>query len=139
VVAFTSLPFEEENGFLVFKKRWKQQDELIIRFEAAIQKNQTNGDEYYFQYGPLVLCHPLNSTEVITKTYTIAGLTDFNCLPLKETVVELNGALPVQDATVKNHFHAEIKPAGTDQPEVILLVPMAGTTLRQVTFKMKGQ
>jgi DUF1680 family protein len=139
VVAFTSLPFEEENGFLVFKKRWKQQDELIIRFEAAIQKNQTNGDEYYFQYGPLVLCHPLNSTEVITKTYTIAGLTDFNCLPLKETVVELNGALPVQDATVKNHFHAEMKPASTDQPEVILLVPMAGTTLRQVTFKMKGQ
>jgi DUF1680 family protein len=139
VVAFTSLPFEEENGFLVFKKRWKQQDELIIRFEAAIQKNQTNGDEYYFQYGPLVLCHPLNSTEVITKTYTVAGLTDFNCLPLKETVVELNGALPVQDATVKNHFHAEMKPASTDQPEVILLVPMAGTTLRQVTFKMKGQ
>jgi len=139
IAVYTSTPFKEENGFLVFKKRWKQQDELIIRFEAAIQKNQTNGDEYYFQYGPLVLCHPLNSTEVITKTYTIAGLTDFNCLPLKETVVELNGALPVQDATVKNHFHAEIKPAGTDQPEVILLVPMAGTTLRQVTFKMKGQ
>ncbi len=139
IVAYTSIPYVEENGFLVFKKSWKQQDELIIRFEAAVQKHQTNADEYYFQYGPLVLCQPLNSTEVITKTYTIADLKDFNCLPLKETVVEWNGALPLQDATVKNHFHAEMKAAGTDQPERILLVPMAGTTLRQVTFKMKGR
>lgn len=138
VVAYTSLPCEEENGFLVFKKSWKQQDELIIRFEAVVQKNQTSGNEYYFQYGPLVLCHPLGGTEVISKTYTIPGLKEFKCLPQEITVFEYTGVLPVQDTLYNNRFSVEMKAAGKDQPQLIPLVPMSGTTLRQVTFKKKG-
>ena len=138
IAVYTSAPFVEENGYLVIKKSWKKQDELIIRFEATINKNKVTGDEYYFQYGPLVLCHPLHSKEVETKAYTVAGLTEFNCLPVKETVFEFTGNLPVQDASNRNHFHVDMKADSKDHSEMILLVPMAGTTLRQVTFKKKG-
>ena len=138
IVAYTSLPCKEENGYLVFTKSWKQQDELLISFEAVVKKINTAGDECYFQYGPLVLCHQLASTEVITKTYAIPGLKEFNCLPLGKTVFEYDGALPLQDTFHKNRFSIEMQAVGKNQPEKISIVPMAGTILRQVTFKKKG-
>lgn len=138
IVAYTSLPCKEENGYLVFTKSWKQQDELLISFEAVVKKINTAGDECYFQYGPLVLCHQLASTEVITKTYAIPGLKEFNCLPLGKTVFEYDGALPVQDTLHKNRFSIEMQAVGKNQPEKISIVPMAGTILRQVTYKKKG-
>lgn len=136
IVAYTSIPCKEEDGYLVFTKAWKEQDELVIGFEAVIKQKAT-ADESYFQYGPLVLCHPLKSTELTTKTYTIAGLKEFNSVPQEKTAYEYTGELPVQDTLHKNRFTIEMKVSGRDQTEKLSLVPMALTILRQVTFKTK--
>lgn len=134
----SSMPFVEQNGFLVYNKIWNKKEVLILSFETAVQMTKTADNEYYFQNGPLVLCRSIPHVEKITKTYSIPGFKEFAFHPLKEIRFEYGDKLPVRDPADKNRFMIEMKAAGTDQPEVISLVPMAGTILRQVTFKMKA-
>ncbi len=135
-VAYTSLPCKEENGYLVFTKNWKKEDELLVRFESVVKRNRTAGNEYYYQYGPLVLCRAIPQQETITKKFGVAGLTERNCTPAESTEYEATSDWPVQDGGTQNHFIVQLKQAGTGRLERILLVPMAHTVLRQVTFKI---
>ena len=119
---------------LVFKKKWKQQDELIIRFEAAVQKNKAGDDEYYFSYGPLVLCHPFTHQETTTRTFTAGGLVELSCTPAENLRYTCTGALPVEDEKGENRFLLEVN----EQQKKIRLVPMAHSILRQVSFRQQA-
>lgn len=134
IAVYTSLPYKEENGMLVFKKKWKQQDELIIRFEAAVQKNKAGDDEYYFSYGPLVLCHPFTHQETTTRTFTAGGLVELSCTPAENLRYTCTGALPVEDEKGENRFLLEVN----EQQKKIRLVPMTHSILRQVSFRQQA-
>jgi DUF1680 family protein len=137
VAVQSSLPYKEENGFLVFRQLWSKGNHLSISFSSAIIKKETAGKEIYFQSGALVLCHAIEATQKITKTYSIAELRESVYEPIHQTSYQYNGDSILPDANHHNSFTTWMVNGSTGEKEAIQLVPMAKTILRQVTFKMK--
>jgi uncharacterized protein len=131
----SSLPYKELNGFLVFDQVWNLSTKLVIDFTSEISKKFTADNEVYFQKGPLVLCHEINATQQITKTYPIAGLHESTYQAIQ----------PVAYTYEKGEFKALTKNTcslwminpNTGKQELLVLKPMARTILRQVSFKTK--
>jgi len=133
----SSLPYKEENGFLVFHQLWSKQNHLSISFSSAIIKKETAGKEIYFQSGALVLCHAIEATQQITKTYSIADLRESVYEPVHQTSYQYIGDTLLPAPAQHNIFTTSMVNSSTGEKETIQLVPMAKTILRQVTFKKK--
>jgi hypothetical protein len=137
VAVQSSLPYKEENGFLVFRQLWNKENHLSISFSSAIIKKETAGKEIYFESGPLVLCHALDATQKITKSYGIAELRESVYEPIHQTVYQYDDASILPDANHPNRFKTTMINSSTREKEEIDLVPMAKTILRQVSFTRK--
>ena len=128
-------PYTLENGFIVITKHWKD-DHFTLTFEATPSTKQDLKGEYFFSYGALVLAHPLEAREEITKEYPIAGLEELKYLPLSKTIYQYNPGTALKQKDGLKFFAEMFNPA-SQQNEWITLQPMANTILRQVTFKLK--
>jgi uncharacterized protein len=137
VAVQSSLSYKEENGFLIFHQLWGKQNHLNISFSSKIIRKKTAGNEIYFESGPLVLCHPLEATQEITKTFSIAGLRESVYEPVHLSIYQYDGDSLLPAANNHNTFTTWMVNSSTREKEAITLVPMAKTILRQVTFKMK--
>ena len=137
VAVKASLPYKEENGFLVFRRVWNRTTTLQISFATELRKKETTGKEVYFEKGPLVLCRAIEATQTITKTWSFAGLRESVYTPVTSLLLQYNGA-PVLPVPGQQHaYSTKMINTSTGGIESVLLVPMAGTILRQVSFKVK--
>lgn len=133
----SSLPCKEENGFLVFQQVWDKQTGFTLSFSSVITKKETANKEIYFESGPFVLCHSIESVQEITKTYNIAGLHEFAYKPVNHAIFQYDNDLVQPVTGAANTFITKMINPSTDKKEEIFLEPMAKTILRQVTFKLK--
>lgn len=136
-----SLPFTEQNGYLVFNKSWKETDGFNLGFESEVTTHQVSNGDVYFQYGPLVLCRDVKGSESITKNYAMSGFQESVYTPL-ETVSCIYKQAPVKiqkyyDTGYPAFFSTQMINGLSGKEEPVYLVPMYHTILRQVLFKAK--
>lgn len=130
----SSLPYKELNGFLVYDQVWNLSTKLVIDFTSEISKKFTSDKEVYFQKGALVLCHEINASQQITKTYPIAGLHESTYQAIQPIAYQYSKG---QYASMPNNSCSVwVLNPSTGKQEQLMLKPMARTILRQVSFKM---
>lgn len=135
----STLPYHEENGYLVFKQDWQMQKEIDIQFTPALEKHDLFNKEIYFTYGPLVLCKNIDARQIVTKNFGIAGLKESIYQPLQLAIYRYNGDSLRAIPNAANQFTTRMINGATGQTEEIILVPMSRTILRQVTFQPNNQ
>jgi len=101
----------------------------------------------YFTYGPLVFAKPVESREIITKTFPVEPFRDFAYLPVKKIDYrysdEKKPVIKFDPEAGKNQFWKRISMKTTllnektGKPEPVTLYPAGATILRQVTFRTK--
>lgn len=125
--------YKEANGFIVISKKWQGKQVIKIDFKPeVVTKTDVNG-EYYFQYGALVLARDIPSVPEITKLYPVRNFADVEYTPSELVVYEYvpSAITPVGG----NKFEVSLFNPLKGQEEKVILQPLAGTILRQVTFK----
>jgi DUF1680 family protein len=132
-----SLPYKEENGFLVIRQEWKQKNEFTLSFEANVQVKETFQQEKYFEYGALVLCREIAGEQHITKKFEVAGLRESTYTPVNLFSYQYANATVNKLADKKNIFATQMFNNQANKMESVNLVPMAKTILRQVSFPIK--
>lgn len=130
----SSLPYKEENGFLVFNRTWKPDDNLTVTFNTKSMQKETTNKEVYFEFGPLVLCYPAEGQQWVTKEYHRAGLQESVYKPKQQVFYQYSGAELQKDNSNKMKFNTSLYNTGTKKNEKVELIPMFKTILRQVTF-----
>lgn len=123
-----------EDGFIVIDQRWKGIQTIAIEFIPEVVVRQDINAENYFTYGALVLALPIEGVEEKTKTFPIPGFNNLKYSPKNLVVYEYANESVIVDAG-RLVFKTSLLNPITKQKEVIELVPMGGTILRQVTFK----
>ena len=125
----------EKDGYIVINKKWKGIERVSVKFETKVIVNQDLNSEKYFTYGPLVLAHPIDAVEQITKTYPLKGFYDLQYTPVNLQVFDyLDSPIECMNSD-KIIFGTSLLNLKTGKPEEIELIPMGRTILRQVTFK----
>jgi DUF1680 family protein len=137
VAVQSSLPYKEQNGFLVFQQVWNKENKLTISFSSKLIQKETADKEIYFVNGPLVLCHPIEAEQAITKTYNLTDLRESVYQPTQPAIYQYEQDQVQPSAPFNNSYSTQMLNLTTGKKEVIRLVPMAKTILRQVTFKLK--
>lgn len=128
----------EKDGFIIIHKKWKNNDKISIRFfpEPEVKKDPNN--EYYFTYGALVLAHPIKVTETITRNYPLQGFHDFQYRPVSLIIYKYADDNKPQ-VTIENKYKLEFTTSMLNpiskKNEIIPLIPIGKTILRQVSFK----
>jgi len=132
-----SQPFREKNGFLIFRRVWNGSTTLQISFTAELRKKEMPNKEVYFEKGPFILCRAIEGKQTVTKTWPFADLQESVYTPVGYLPLQYNGeeVLPVPGQ--QNSFVTKMINTSTRKTETVLLVPMARTILRQVSFKVK--
>ncbi len=127
----------EKDGFIIMHKTWKNSDKIVIHFFPQPEAKKDAKNEYFFTYGPLVLAHPIEVTENITRNYPLRGFHDFQYRPVSLVVYQFSDdAKPVItiESKYKLEFTASMFNPVSNKNETIQLVPMAKTILRQISF-----
>ena len=135
VKGFTvSQPYREANGFIVIDKNWTGTDTVDINFEAELLVQTDINGETYFTWGALVLAVPIESIEEQTKSWPVPGFYNLKYSPKNLTIYQYaDKPISVNESMLT--FTTELYNPETKKVEPVTLVPMAGTILRQVTFK----
>jgi DUF1680 family protein len=135
-----SIPFTEENGYLLFNKSWESNNAFELSFEMAKEERMAMNGDIYYEYGPLVLCREIAGFQTVTKRFDKMGFHE-SIYTTKDTVELIytgssGSTLPVLKKTNGDFgFPALMLNPVTGEGENFLLVPMFHTILRQVTFK----
>jgi uncharacterized protein len=128
----------EKDGFIVIHKTWKNNDKISARFFTQPEVKKDANNEYYFTYGALVLAHPIEVTENITRNYPLQGFHDFQYRPVSLAVykyIDDNKPAIAIGNKDKLEFAISMFNPVSQKIENIQLVPMGKTILRQVSFK----
>lgn len=139
--AKASIPFIEQNGYLIFSKSWNEKDSFNLSFETEVTTHKVLSGDIYFQFGPLVLCREIKGMDSVTKKYTMDGFQEKVYRPL-DTHSFLYHKAPVtlsknNDLGYPILFPTQMNQQPSGKTEPVFLVPMYKTILRQVTFKVK--
>lgn len=135
-----SIPFIEQNGYLLFAKSWKEKDGFDLSFESGVTTHQVLNGGVYLQYGPLVLCREVKGLESVTKKYSMAGFQELLYKPLDTVSFRYNRepfSIP-QDSQPGRliSFSTQMINPQSGKEESVYLIPIYHTILRQVTFKV---
>ena len=131
----SNLPYKIQDGFIVIARQWAGQSAFTIQFETPPVIVVAQNNSVYFTSGSLVLAHPITAQEKITKAYPFGGFKEINYIPDSRTIYEYLGKPVTPDPRHPLLFHTRMRNTQTGTEDDILLEPMGGTILRQVTFK----
>lgn len=107
---------------------------MAVNFNAEVLPQTDINGETYFTWGALVLATPIESVEEKTKSWPVPGFYNLKYAPGKLTIFEYAGK-PITANEHELSFLTELYNPDKQVVEPVVLVPMAGTILRQVTFK----
>ncbi|MCG9899933.1 MAG: glycoside hydrolase family 127 protein [Hydrotalea sp.] len=132
-----SVPYLEDNEYIIISKKWKLQDEVQVTFSMPpkIVSHSENGG-VYIQAGPLVFCKSISAKETITRTFGLPEFKEltYKAINLEQPQYKLSDVIEFE---TKSYPTYRIKSWNSYKTswESIDLVPMAGSILRQVTFE----
>ena len=136
--------YTEQNGFIIISKIWSGTMHVRIDFYPQVEVKQDPNHEYFFTYGPLVFALPVESHEIVSKTFSVGSFKDLRYSPVNlvkfQYMVQNSPAVFARDLTNpgKTWQSLELKTIlineQTGKPEVVTLKPLGATILRQMTF-----
>jgi uncharacterized protein len=120
-----------EEGYLVFDRKFLQNDQIELEFKADVQVKEDLNHEIYFSYGALIYAKPIKAIEHTGKVYA-PGFVDLTYSPIDSGRYEF----------ITNHrtsFHngkisIYLRNKTTKKTEKVELIPLGKTVLRQVSF-----
>lgn len=148
-----------DDKYLVINKIWNDGDEVIYELTPKVKIRQDYNGEYYFTFGPLIYSLPIESDPNEIKKYFIDGIfpannypRDLQYVPKSKTEylyqigakVEIDSIQSSSNVLSNRHFKTNFNSVklrtnfinnNTGESEVLNLIPMSETILRQVTFK----
>lgn len=127
--------YEQEDGFIVIRKKWNGKQIIEMKFFPEIKTEQDINKEYFFSYGPLVLAHSIKGVPASTKAYPLPGFSDLAYKPEKLVLYQYNQSKVQKENDSLEFTTTLFNPARGE--EQVILQPMSKTILRQVTFKPK--
>lgn len=132
-----SEPCTEADGFLSFTLPARATPTTLqLTFEPEVLRQRDQAGETYFTYGALVLAHALDARATITKTHPVPGFADRTYVATPEPVIyalaDDPAIAPVPDQPLR--FSVRLRDTKTQRVEPVILQPVAGTILRQITF-----
>ncbi len=133
-----NLPHTDKGNYILVTKTWQNGEEAVLEFTPEIELRHDFKKQAYYTYGPLVLAHPVEGKQSITKEFSLPGFHDISVVA-KEKIefrYDPTGKVRLTDPE-KLLLMADLINPKTNQTEPVDLVPMGGTILRQVTFKEK--
>ncbi len=123
--------FKIEQDFIAVERVFSENDTVSISFETEIQTATTSAGSHYFTYGALVYALPIKAKELPGRTYT-GNFTDFT---YEATAPERYAfKKDVEAAYETGKIHTKLINQHTGALELVELVPVGKTVLRQVTF-----
>lgn len=120
-----------ENDFIVIDRKIGKEDTIQIEFSTEVQTKEDAKKEKYFSYGALFYAKPIESIELIGKSY----FTNFNDLTYRPK--NTNRFQYIEDNQAKFRsgvITLKARNTTTQQIENITLIPFGKTILRQVSF-----
>jgi DUF1680 family protein len=134
----SSLPFTLKDGYIVIDRTWNKTTMLTIEFITEPVLQRAGREEIYFTYGPLVLAHPIEAVETITRQYAVSTCKEMQYSPVSKTIYQYI-TQPGQNIKKRRDkpmtFFTTMFNPDSGIAESIDLVPMGQTILRQVTFQ----
>lgn len=134
----SSLPYTLKDGYIVIDKTWGKTTVLSIEFISQPVLQHTSQGEIYFTYGPLVLAHPIEAVETITRQYAVSTCKEMKYAPVPKTIyqyISKPGPQIKERRDKPMNFLTSMFNPDSGIEETIDLVPMGQTILRQVTFQ----
>ncbi len=133
-----NLPHTDKGNYILVTKTWQNGEEAVLEFTPEIELRHDIKKQAYYTYGPLVLAHPVEGNQSITKEFPLPGFQDLQVVAKEKVEYLFNPNGKIEQADPKKLiFKADLINPKTMQPEQVEMVPMGGTILRQVTFKEK--
>ena len=133
-----NLPHTDKGNYILVTKTWQIGEEAVLEFTPEIELRHDIKKQAYYTYGPLVLAHPVEGNQSITKEFPLPGFRDLQVVAREKIEYLFNPNGKIEQADPKKLiFKADLINPKTMQPEQVEMVPMGGTILRQVTFKEK--
>lgn len=126
--------YQEEDGFMVIDKIWSGTQTITLQFNPEAVVREDINHEKYFTYGALVLARPIEALEEQGKSFPVPGFYNYKYKPKDLVIYEYRDGKVVREPNQLT-FKTVLLNSVTKQPDTVLLVPMANTILRQVTFK----
>lgn len=127
----TNEKYRIENDFIVIERVFSKNDIVNISFDTEIYVKTDNNGAHYFTYGALLYALPINAKEIIGKNYK-NNFTDITYKPTSITTYSINKN---EKAILKNgKIQTTLINKKTGNSEIIRLIPLGKTILRQVTF-----
>lgn len=130
----SALSESPEQGFIKFTGRVNGRKVIRLRIKQRLGYGYDNNIHHYFSWGPVLYCMPIAAEKIVTSTFQPSGLQELHYIPVKR----MNYSYDVRDGVLKKKDKAEMEVdmtnTSTGKKEKVVLVPFAGTILRQVTF-----
>lgn len=128
-------PYRLESDYIVMEGPWTGFDEIDLVYVPSVTSHRTPQGERWFSFGPLVLTHPIPSTDTWTGS---APETTLISQAAEATGYQLDPSAKAKRAFGSNagdlRFSVEARNQSTGESASIRLTPMARTTNRQTTF-----
>lgn len=128
-------PYRLEANYIVMEGPWSGFDEVHLVFIPSVGSHRTPQGERWFSFGPLVLTHPLLSTDTLIGSSLERRLISH---AREDTGYELGPTEKAKRAFGSDaadlRFSLEARNPVTGQTESIRMAPLARTTNRQTTF-----
>ena len=134
-----------EDGYITIRKTWNNTETIKLELSAEPEIKQDLNKEYYFTYGALVFALPIESREIITKTFPVADFKDYRYEPVvlakyRFSCVKIPEIKVLRVESAENIWKSiELKTTlvneKTQKNEEVTLLPFGVTILRQETFK----
>jgi DUF1680 family protein len=120
-----------ENDFIVIDRKIGKEDTIQMEFSTEVQTKEDAKKEKYFSYGALFYAKPIESIELIGKSY----FTNFNDLTYRPKNTNRFQYIEDNQAKFKSGvITLKARNTTTQQIENITLIPFGKTILRQVSF-----
>jgi len=131
-------PYREENGFLVFSLAATASPSLLeLTFQTGLRQHRDQNGELSFSYGALILCHPLEARECVSKTHSVPGFEDLCYSPLNLVRYQAEEAPPTRRLGGQEvRYEALLRNSKSGRTEWVDLKPMGETILRQTSFPL---
>jgi len=126
-----SVPHKIEEGYIVIEKLFQNSNHFFISFGTDVKVNSDNKDKKYFSYGALIYANPLSAQEIKGKNYPFQ-FQDYLYREIgNDRYSYINNTVATFD---KNVIKVPLRNAQSGKKELVSLIPMGKTILRQTTF-----
>ncbi|MBK9356405.1 MAG: glycoside hydrolase family 127 protein [Bacteroidales bacterium] len=137
--------YTEKDGYLYISRTWEGTENVQLELFSEPEVHKDLNGENYFSSGALLFALPVESREIVIKSYPFEGFKDLGYEPLNPVKYRFPSTGKPEISIKKNEsstnkwgvtaLTTSLVNESTGVSENVNLLPLGATILRQVTFK----